>query len=637
MRNKNRMLLGLAMAGVLSVQMLLTGCGGPSNSGTDEPKEGPVVGAGETQTAETKEDTASADTQTQPAADDPYTDADREFGWVIFGSVQSEYYSDYDENPGVNYWLEKEWDADGDGVGHQISIDFEWPAEGGEQNYMNTLIATGEYPEVIALAYASDSALTMYENGILIDITDYVEKYMPNYMAWLDEHPTYKSQVTVDIGGERRFVSLYCVADTAEDAWGGYMYRRDWIVKYGKDKDGKAFTGGWNADKSEWTDNVVFPSGNEDPVYISDWEWMMDIFKTALEEEGIEDGYCFQLPYSGFCMTGDFASGFGGGIGYAGYYFDEDGQVQYGLAQENCRAYLECMAKWYANGWIDPHFEERTSDTMWFNIDAPGVYGGKVGCFYGTLGSLLNNMDTQEGGYTDDICVYMAAQPINDVYGSSDCQNKEPMQFYETSLISAPVGFTNKAESKDLPSLFTAIDYLYSVEGGLLRYRGFSNEQMEEVKDKDYAQLYYKYGLQDGVYEVLHDDSDYKYRLNKTALDAHDGLSVAVNMVRLSGTSIMLDMDTGNSEQYQHMIDQANMYDSSGSLGTLGDQIDPELATRKSEVDNQVSTYVSQAFGDFVTGRQDITDDAVWDSYVSEIEGFGPLQITEALNEAAGN
>ena len=73
------------------------------------------------------------------------------------------------------------------------------------------------------------------------------------------------------------------------------MYRRDWLVNYGTNpQTGEAFSGEWK--DGEWTDNVVFPSGGTDPVYISDWEWMFDIFETALQMQGMTDGYVMQLP-----------------------------------------------------------------------------------------------------------------------------------------------------------------------------------------------------------------------------------------------------------------------------------------------------------------------------------------------------
>lgn len=63
---------------------------------------------------------------------------------------------------------------------------------GSESENFNTMIGTGDYPEIIDMSVATDSPQTMYENGILMDITQYVEDYMPNYRAFLDKNPELK-------------------------------------------------------------------------------------------------------------------------------------------------------------------------------------------------------------------------------------------------------------------------------------------------------------------------------------------------------------------------------------------------------------------------------------------------------------
>ena len=104
---------------------------------------------------------------------------------------------------------------------------------GSEQDNFNTMIATGEYPEIIDLAYAGQSPQQLYEDGILLDITEYVEKYLPNYLALIEENPEIKPFVThTDENGDARYYSLYAIADNIIIPWQGTMYRRDWVVKY---------------------------------------------------------------------------------------------------------------------------------------------------------------------------------------------------------------------------------------------------------------------------------------------------------------------------------------------------------------------------------------------------------------------
>lgn len=61
------------------------------------------------------------------------------------------------------------------------------------------------------------------------------------------------------------------------------------------------FAKGYDADQEDagdpdsWADDVVFPGGGTDPVYISDWEWTFGIFETAMEALGITDSYCVSV------------------------------------------------------------------------------------------------------------------------------------------------------------------------------------------------------------------------------------------------------------------------------------------------------------------------------------------------------
>ena len=80
-----------------------------------------------------------------------------------------------------------------------------------------------------------DNPQTLYENGVLMDLTEYVEKYMPNYLAYLDANPELKPFVQVqDEEGKTHYYALYVLSDGPGDSWQGICYRRDWVVKYAK-------------------------------------------------------------------------------------------------------------------------------------------------------------------------------------------------------------------------------------------------------------------------------------------------------------------------------------------------------------------------------------------------------------------
>ncbi len=191
--------------------------------------------------------------------------------WLYNGQDAS-YYTDYAENPTIQYLMSQTWGENDD----KIKLEFQVPPAGSQLNNYETMIATGDFPTLMQASVA-DAAPRMLESEMILDLTDLVEQYMPNYYNLIQANDALKSKVVFDIDGEEKILSINTVSEDYAYYFSGNMYRRDWLVKYGRNpQTGAAFTGGYTdeADVDSWVDDVVFPSGGTDPVYISDWEWM---------------------------------------------------------------------------------------------------------------------------------------------------------------------------------------------------------------------------------------------------------------------------------------------------------------------------------------------------------------------------
>ena len=576
---------------------LVTGCGGSGQQNTED------VSREETQTAaDTAEDTASSEAPQDTASGDTAAAEDMpaetiDYTWLLSYSLDSVYAEHYEDLPVARYWMDMVWDVDG--AKQKVNVSFAMPPAGSEQDNFNTLIATGEYPDVISMDYASQTAAALYDEGIVLDLTEYVEKYMPNYTAWMNEHPDVAGQMKND----GKILQLYRVNDIMGRQWGGFMYRRDWVVKYGTNPDtGDAFTGGYTDDtKTEWKDDVVFPSGGGDPLYISDWEWMFEIFEKALEEEGIEDGYAVQNYYTGYYSPDELISGFGDGS--TGSYVDRDGIVRYGALQEGFRNYVRAAHHWYEEGWMDPNYEERSSDVVWFQIDSASVYSGKVGLWYGLVNQTGNGLDAGDPA-TEGICVYAAAQPIDDVYGDAAKRNLTPTVFYGDSIVRTGACITSKVDEDRLPALLTAIDYLYGREGALLRQYGFSKEQQDELQDP----MYLKYGC-DGW--TTYTDEDGEDILEKSKVLTEEGLGDALTMIRVIGMDINDNVDNGDTPLAAHCYEQLGLYTPTGNITSMvTGQYTPDQPEEAAMITSNANTYLSQEVPNFIAGRADVEDDA---------------------------
>lgn len=544
-----------------------------------------------------------------------------DFTFLISAAITEGYYDDYNDNPVAQWWQDQEWDADGDGEGTAITVDFWAPTTGAESDYVNTLIATEEYPDVMAMGYASESANALYEEGMILDLTDYIDEYMPNYKAYMEAHPEYLYTNNAD--GEDKYLQLYVLnEDYLDDPWGGLMYRRDWLVTYGTNPEtGEAFTGEWV--DGEWVDDVVFPSGGTDPVYISDWEWMFEIFAEAIEAQGMTDGYVLQIPYQGVHTTGDIVSGFNTG---AVLNYDSDGNVVFDSTSEGFRAYVECLTTWYANGWVDTAFAERSGD-MFYLTDAASVYSGTVGLWYGLNSQLLDGLAGDGSNpWTANAVVYAAATPINDVYGDESVQNVEPTVFYQDALLSTSFVITDKAADKDIATLLTAIDYFYSEEGSAVFTFGFSDEMLAELEGTSYYDFYVELGLENGAYQM---DGD-TIMVEQAVLDE---LSMVTSGKRMLGMSKVENIDRGYSETKTTCLEQWTKYTATGNLATdVTGQLSADDLSAYNVLYSDANTTIAQWLPAFITGKYDVTNDDDWNLYVSEMDALGADAVVDALN-----
>mgnify|MGYP001852337424 CR=1 FL=1 len=538
--------------------------------------------------------------------------SDTSYTMWIYQGADSQYYTEYSDNPVYQYLASKTWGEEE----KTIDIDFWVPASGTATDSYSTMMGSGDYPDILDMSI-SDGPKLMYEQGIILDLTDYVQEYMPNYMAYLEAHPEVALYATTDIDGEEKYLNIITVKDDYPFTYCGYQYRRDWIVKYGTNpQTGEPFTGGYTDenDPDSWEDDVVFPSGGTDPVYISDWEWMFEIFEKAYDDLGIDDSYCISVYYPGYTWTGDLVSCFGGG-NFA-FYEDTDGQIQYGAVTDSARAYLECLNTWYENGWLDPSFNERTSD-MFYAIDDTSVRQGKVGMWCGMQSELGGRMDAGDE-YTSGIYVAGCALPINDIYGTDACKNVEPNCIMTgQGLNGTGYALTTAAEDKDIPTLLTMIDSLYTEEGGVMATLGLNPEQMEETGTSFYSDN----GIPDGAYTVQDDGT---YLLAEAVRNDSGGLWSAASLEKFPHLQMVVNVDYGYADTYEHSMELWIKYQNTAQInGTpVTTNMEQDVSDTMSNTQNRLMEYTDMNAVDFIKGNKDINSDADWETWCKALAKY---------------
>lgn len=557
------------------------------------------------------------------------------FSWFISATDNSQFYTYYQENPGMQYLMSKGFE-DADGKEQTLSFEFQVPAAGKGQDNFNTMIQTQSETDIMCTTFSSDGVQQLYKDGVIMDITDYVERCMPNYVKMLQDNGLYE-KATYEIDGERKYLGIGKYTEVSYTSlFCGWCYRRDWIVKYGVQPDklydpmkdsapvdnpnaGKPFTGSCatEGDYDTWTDDVVFPSGNTDPIYISDWEWMFDIFTKAQAEEGITDAYVLSMYYPGYNENGDLVSSFGGGNPA---WYNKDGKCEFGAVSDNFKAYLECMNSWYTKGWLDQGFSSRTQD-MFYQIDDSNVRQGKIGMWCGQTSTLGGRMANDSMPLTDGVVVYGARNPINDVYGGDEQKLKVPDSFFcGTPFSGAGTCFAAKSKNtKNWDSLFRMLDYLYTEEGSVLVSAGLSKEQLADAPES-VKSYYEKYGVTDGAYTVEEKDGETCYRLNPL-LDTNSDLAASCRPSRIDiGYECTSKLIHNYGDTLVHSMEEWVAYENHGFIGGIErSQMTAEENKKYSQVRSEVLLEFMQIeVPKFIKGEKSL--DADWDSFVKNLE-----------------
>ena len=551
--------------------------------------------------------------------------SDTSFTMWIYQGADASYYTDYADNPVMQYLTSQTWGEED----KKIDLEFWVPAAGTAADSYSTMMGSGDYPDILDMSI-SDSPKILYEQGIILDLTPYVEEYMPNYTAYLDAHPEMKSWALTNIDGEEKYLHVMSFNEDYGYTYCGYQYRRDWIVKYGTNPvTGAAFTGGYTdpSDPDSWEDDVVFPSGGTDPVYISDWEWMFEIFEKAYADLGIDDSYCISMYYPGFSWTGDLCSCFGGG-NFA-FYEDANGKVQYGGVTDSARAYLECLNNWYEKGWLDPDFNERTSD-MFYSIDDTSVRQGKVGMWCGMQAELGGRLD-QGDEYTDGIYVAGCALPMNDIYGTDACKNVAPNCIMTVTGLNGTVyAITSAAEDKDIGTLLTMIDYLYSEDGARLASLGLTPEEMEETGTSFYSDN----GIPDGTYTM---GDDGRYKLVEAIQNDAGGLRTAATLEKFPHLQLVTSIDEGYAPTYEHSMELWIQYKNTAQIqGTpITNNMEQDDIDIMDDARNKLLEYTQTNAVDFIKGKKDINSDDDWGTWCKTQEKYNYQKALEAAQPYA--
>ena len=488
-----------------------------------------------------------------------------------------QYFGTKDESPVVRYLMDK----------FNFSIEFQQPPVGGESEGFNNMLGSGMYTDLMEITYSSQLPSVLYNDGVIIDLAPYLETYMPNYYAYLHD-PTHNDvyKAMYDSEGHCFTITTEARDDTPNPNWGGMVYRRDIL---------ETMTGG----------NVAFPSGNDEPMTVADWDYMLELIKTYLDATGMNDTAPLILPYQGYFNTSELVIGFG----CSGNWQVTDGQVAFGPTTHEFYNYLCKMREWYEKGYIYQDFASRVND-LFYQPNMALTYGGAAGVFFGGYWQLGDKMSMPEYGLNMEI--RPASAPVDTEHGLETAFPS--LTLLANSGVTSNTGawcVSTSCSKENMIRFMTWADYLLTEEGGMMKTYGLTGEAA--AADPLYQQL----GLEKGTYWF---DENGEYQ--------HDPRTVTneIDPIGLSGARL----PGLNIKKYSYALTEQSWLDADKVWCRYGDSGDypvnahgtAEEESRLADYYNTYTDYMNSIIVKFIMGTEELNEET-FAAYVEQMNRFG--------------
>ncbi len=295
------------------------------------------------------------------------------------------------------------------------------------------MMASGDMNDIMPLAMnyvgGADAAV---DEGLIVDMTDYLPEYALNYQGLIDDSTQFKNSVTTAEGRIVGF-SIYALDKSRIYTYGPEV-RKDWLDQLGMDA----------------------------PVTIDDYHEMLLGFKNQLNVET-----SMWIHYSGINRTNQLTRAFDiNGT----ELLVLDGKVTSSLLQPGLKEYLQTMHTWWEEGLFAQDFFSDTS------AEEPelAVVANQYGLFY-QYATEFPELKS------------LAEDPNFEILSITDAVKKEGNQlkvYNGYGQDAAPAGYFNITTScEDIPLACKWLDFCYSPGGWLLSNYGMEGVSFEYAAD----------------------------------------------------------------------------------------------------------------------------------------------------------
>lgn len=425
---------------------------------------------------------------------------------------------------------------------------------------MNLMFSTGDMEDIIwdAHVHAAGGAKKLLDEGLIVSLNPYIEKYAPNLKKLLQETPGLLEQISTDDG--RIFMFPEIRLDPVTRANSGFAIRKDWLERA----------------------NLPVPQT------IEEWYTTLKTFQEMdMNGNGKKDECFVSLGYEKSSQSlVNFAVAYGLIAGGTDFYV-KDGEVKFGAYEPEYKDFVAEMAKWYAEGLLDPEFS--TQDATQFESKMTSDVGA---AYYGSLsGNLGKFLNARSGAPEYDlVAAPMPKAPDGNVYVAVNAYGK---------LV--PHGAAISTTNENIIETVKWLDWHYSEEGSTL----------------------FNWGIEGQAYEVV----DGKKQFTDLILNNPDGLSNEEAGARYAGGVITQMPIVEDPEVFLQMKSlpqqkEASALWSAADTSMILPQLyfSSEITTENANIMSEINTYVAEQFNKYVMGIESLD---TFDQFQQQLKDMG--------------
>ena len=458
-----------------------------------------------------------------------------------------------------------------------VTIDWSFPTTGSDANtFTNTLMADPSSLPNIMQCYVMENASQYIDDGIIWDLTDYIQEYAPDYYAFLQTNPAYDKAMKDDEGRYYTF-GFFREDGGWNDSYEGPVVRKDWLDE----------------------------CGLEVPKTISEFENVIRVFN---EKYGATFDTSASVRFNDMGICGAFGAYGCVSVGTNYGYYVKDGKVGLAASEDEWRDYVSWLNKMWEDGLIDQDMLTEDDTTI-----KDKIHNGKCGISYTSMGQLNNWNKEEEAAGNEGTWIgipYPTADDgsLSSIFGGSGIGK-------HTTVI------TTTADEDTMKLCLEMLNYAYTEEGML--YWNYGDEGVSWEYDEDGVPQFTS---------LVKDDQDTDPMTKYNGATWGSCCIQATNLLYQKNSQSAIDAN--DAWYYIYDDEEKNREVTSGWRFPVGVSFTVEESDELDEIAQNIPTFVSESFASFLTGSQDIDDDAVWEQYKSDLESYNLSRVLE-IRQAA--